>query len=91
LNFYGEAVSVLLVAFLVILSAGLWWLLWKIVRDLVAVSDQVAVKEKPLPGISPHALAKWALACALVIIPIGAALGPAWSQIQAVILAGPSR
>jgi RsiW-degrading membrane proteinase PrsW (M82 family) len=86
---YGEAVSVLLVVFLVSLSAGLWWLLWKIVRDLVALSDEDTAEGVPLPGISPRALAIWAFACALVIIPIGAALGPAWDQIRAVVLTGP--
>ena len=37
-------------------------------------------------GASPRALAVWALVSALVIVPIGAALGPAWGQIRAAIL-----
>ena len=88
LDFYGEAVSVLLVVFLLALSVWLWWLLRRIVRSLVAPSDQAASEITPSPAISPRALAVWALACALVIIPIGAALGPAWEQIRSIILAG---
>ncbi|MEE8392204.1 MAG: PrsW family glutamic-type intramembrane protease [Anaerolineae bacterium] len=89
LDFYGQAISVSLVVFLIALSAGLWWLLRKIVRDLAVSADQVAAEAAPSPGISPRALAVWALVSALVIVPIGAAMGPAWEQIQAVILAGP--
>jgi hypothetical protein len=39
-------------------------------------------------GIPPRALAVWASVSALVIVPIRAALGPAWEQIRAVILTG---
>lgn len=77
-----------LVAFLIALSAGLWWLLRKIVRDLAVSVDQVAAEATPSLGVSPRALAVWALVSALVIVPIGAALGPAWEQIRAVILTG---
>jgi len=38
--------------------------------------------------ISQRALAGWAFASALVIVPIGAALGGAWDQIVAVMLSG---
>jgi len=38
--------------------------------------------------ISPRALAFWGLACALIVIPIGAALGPAWDQIREVLIFG---
>jgi RsiW-degrading membrane proteinase PrsW (M82 family) len=88
LDFYGQAISVSLVVFLIALSAGLWWLLHKIVRDLAVPADQVAAEVAPSPEVSPRALAVWALASALVIVPIGAALGPAWEQIQVVILTG---
>lgn len=84
LHFYGEAVSASLVVFLVALSAGLWLLLRKMVRDLAAAPAE----EGALPAVSPRVLAAWAFACALIVIPIGAALGPAWDQIRAVVLAG---
>ena len=89
LDFYGQAISVTLVVFLLILSTGLWWLLRKIVLDLVVLSDTVTAKEAPLPGISPRAVAIWAFVCVMAIVPIGAMMGPAWKQIQAIILAGP--
>lgn len=78
---YGDAIAISLVVFLLALSAGLWWLLRRLVNGLAQEIE---------PDITPtvvttRALAGWALACALVIIPIGAALGPAWSQIQEVI------
>jgi hypothetical protein len=76
---YGLYVEVLLVIFLGLLSVGLWWLLRRYVRRLGA-----GVEVRVMPEtVSRRALAAWALACALVIIPIGAALGPAWSQIRA--------
>jgi hypothetical protein len=84
-NIYGLAVEVLLATFLVALSLGLGWLLYRLVTSL-----SQGVEPDLAPAIiSPRALAVWSFACALVIVPIGAALGPAWSQIQAVILAGP--
>ncbi|MCP4536756.1 MAG: PrsW family intramembrane metalloprotease [Chloroflexi bacterium] len=86
LDFNGQAISVSLIVFLIAFSSGLWWLLRKIVRDLAVPVDQVAAEAAPLPEVSPRALAVWALVSALVIVPIGAALGPAWEQIRAVIL-----
>jgi RsiW-degrading membrane proteinase PrsW (M82 family) len=84
LSLYGLAVEVALVIFLVVLSLGLWWLLYRLVASLA----QGIEPDLAPPIFSSRALAGWALACALVIIPIGAALGPAWSQIQAIMLAG---
>jgi hypothetical protein len=84
-NVYGLAVEVLLAIFLVALSLGLWWLLYRLVASL----SQGAEPDLSPAIVSPRSLAVWAFACALVIVPIGAALGPAWSQIQAIILAGP--
>jgi RsiW-degrading membrane proteinase PrsW (M82 family) len=76
---YGLYVEALLVIFLGLLSAGLWWLLRRYVKQLGA-----GVEARVMPEtVSRHALAAWAVACVLVIIPIGAALGPAWSQIRA--------
>jgi hypothetical protein len=87
LEFYGEAISVSLAVFLLFLSAGLWWMLAKIIAGLAVPSEQVSAEASPFPGVSSRALAVWALASALVIIPIGAALGPAWRQIQGILLA----
>lgn len=80
LSIYGLYLEVLLVVFLVLLSAGLWWLLRRYVRRLGAGAEITIIPEI----VSRRALATWALACALVVVPIGAALGPAWSQIKAV-------
>jgi hypothetical protein len=68
-----------LAAFLVVFSAGLWRLPRKLVGDLASRAEEV----------TPRALALWAYARALIIVPIGAALGPGREQIQAAILAGP--
>jgi RsiW-degrading membrane proteinase PrsW (M82 family) len=83
-SIYGEAIEVLLILFLVTLSLGLWWLLRRIVMNMaVDVEPDLAPVR-----ISPRALAFWGLVCALIIIPIGAALGPAWDQIREVLLFG---
>lgn len=84
LTLYGTAVQVLLVAYLVALALGLGWLLRRIVGGLA-----LGVEPDLTPiTISQRALAGWAFACALVIIPIGAALGPAWNQIAAIVMTG---
>ncbi len=83
-NFYGTAVEVMLVAYLVGLSLGLWWLLRRIVSGMAQ-----GIEPDFTPAvISQRALAGWAFASALVIVPIGAALGGAWDQIAAVMLSG---
>ena len=38
--------------------------------------------------VSRRALGVWAVACVLVIVPIGAALSPAWNEIRAVVFGG---
>lgn len=81
---YGLAVEVLLLVFLILLSAGLWWYL----RSLVS-----KMAREEVPGVSPvqltpRTLAAWSIACLLVIVPIGAALGPAWRQIRTVLFPG---
>jgi hypothetical protein len=84
-SFYVLAEGALLAAFLVVLSAGMWWYLGRQTASLGSAA------EAPLEPamVSPRALAAWALACLLVVVPIGAALGPAWRQIQAVLFPGP--
>jgi hypothetical protein len=53
-------------------------------RDLAAAPAEEAAP----PAVSPRALAAWAFGCALIVVPIDAALGPAWDQVRAVVLAG---
>lgn len=84
LSIYGLAIEVLLIAFLVVLSIGLWWML----RRLVISMAQDTEPELTPMVVSPRALAVWGLACVLVIVPIGAALGPAWRSIQSVVFSG---
>jgi RsiW-degrading membrane proteinase PrsW (M82 family) len=83
-SFYGTAVEVLLVAYLVALSLGLWWLLRRIVNGMAQGVEPDITPET----VSHRVLAGWAFATALVIVPIGAALGGAWDQIAAVMFAG---
>jgi hypothetical protein len=90
LSFYGETLNVLLVGYLVLLSAALWWLLRRIVTGLAQAVGAEASAE-PGPSLEPalvtrRSLAVWAVACAAVIIPIGATLSPAWDAIQKVIV-----
>jgi RsiW-degrading membrane proteinase PrsW (M82 family) len=83
-SIYGEAIEIVLVVFLAALSLGLWWLLLRMVKNM-----EVDVEPDLAPvRISPRALAFWGFVCALIIIPIGAALGPAWDQIRQVLNIG---
>jgi hypothetical protein len=82
LSLYGETLNVLLVGYLVLLSFGLWWLLRRIVNGL---SSNITLDLTPAT-ISRKAIATWAVACAIVIIPIGATLSPAWDAIHKLIL-----
>jgi RsiW-degrading membrane proteinase PrsW (M82 family) len=82
ISLYGTGVQILLVAFLALLALALWWLLYRVMNTLGQEIRPVLA-----PAIvSRRALAGWAIACALVIIPLGAALGPAWGSIERVIL-----
>jgi hypothetical protein len=81
-SLYGLPTEALLVAFLVALALGLWWLLGRVTAGL-------AQNEEPdvTPAyVSTRALASWALASALVVVPVGAVLGSAWPRIAALIL-----
>ena len=96
LSFYGETLNVLLVGYLVLLSAGLWWLLRRIVTGLSqSVEADIAFSTDTSTSLSTdlspalvsrRAIGAWALACAAIIIPIGATLSPAWEEIQKVVL-----
>ena len=84
ISIYGLAVEVLLIVFLVFLSIGLWWYLRTLVsRMSLAMAPEVAPQK-----LRTRALAVWSIACLLVIVPIGAAIGPAWRQIRAVLFPG---
>jgi RsiW-degrading membrane proteinase PrsW (M82 family) len=83
-SIYGEAIEIVLVVFLAALSLGLWWLLRRMVMNM-----EVDVEPDLAPvRISIRSLAFWGFICALIIIPIGAALGPAWDQIREVLFIG---
>jgi len=82
ISFYGETLSTLLVGYLVLLSLGLWWLMRNIVNG---ISDRVTPDVSTAP-VSSRLIAAWAVACAFVIIPIGATLSPAWDSIRKLVL-----
>ncbi|MGB3717283.1 MAG: PrsW family glutamic-type intramembrane protease, partial [Candidatus Promineifilaceae bacterium] len=84
-NVYGESIAVFLVIYLVLFSAAMWWLLARIVRGLAGdVAQEIA------PTIvSVRSVALWAAVSLLVILPIGAAIGPAWGGATDVFAAGP--
>ena len=78
---YGEYFKISLIFILVAMTAFNWWLLGRITASL-ALDDKPAL----VPAqISRRALALWAVACAAIIVPVGAALGEAWSEIQGVL------
>lgn len=81
LSFYGETLSTLLVGYLILLSLGLWWLMRKIVNG---ISERVTPDVSTAP-VSRRLIAAWAVACAFVIIPIGATFSPAWDSIRKLI------
>ena len=87
LSLYGETLSTLLVGYLILLSLGLWLLLRRIVNQ---ISERVTPHLTPAT-VSRRAIATWAIASALVIIPIGATLSPAWSAISSLIVGGEIR
>jgi RsiW-degrading membrane proteinase PrsW (M82 family) len=76
---YGTYTEALLIVYLVILSSALWLLLKQYTARL-STGEEIQVIPQV---ISWRILAAWALLCMLVIVPIGAALSPAWSQIAA--------
>ena len=82
LSFYGETLNTLLVGYLLLLSLGLWWLMRNLVNE---ISDRVTPDVSSAP-VSRRLVAAWAVACVLVIIPIGATLSPAWDAIKKIVL-----
>jgi RsiW-degrading membrane proteinase PrsW (M82 family) len=83
--FYGEYINGVLIVFLVALSAWMWRILWRVSRELSV--EQPA--ERVSAPISYRTLAAWAFVCVMILVPIGAALGPAWQEIQSVLLSAP--
>lgn len=84
ISIYGDAIQVSLAAYLLVLSLGLWWLLGRITAGLAQEAPPEVAPVQP----SSRALAAWALGCVLVLVPLGAALGPTWDEIRGVVLAG---
>jgi hypothetical protein len=84
LSLYGETLNTLLVAYLILLSLGLWLLLRRIVNQ---ISERVTPVLTPA-SVSRRALAIWAITSAFVIVPIGATLSPAWTAISSLIVGG---
>ena len=80
-SIYGEYLEVSLVLILVAMTGLNWWILVRYLNRLQADHSPELVPVR----VSPRALAGWAFACALVIVPVGAALGRAWEQIRAVV------
>jgi len=78
---YGEYFKISLVFILVAMTAFNWWLLGRITTSLAADDRPALIPTQ----FSRRALALWAVACTVVIIPVGAALGGAWSEIQRVL------
>jgi RsiW-degrading membrane proteinase PrsW (M82 family) len=81
ISLYGEYIEIFLVIYLIILSAGLWWLLYR----YVSLLGKEVQPDLTLTLVSRRALAAWALACTFIIIPIGATIGPAWSAIRGAV------
>ena len=58
-----------------------WWILGRYLNVLKAETPSEVIQ----PHVSTRTLAGWAFATVLAIVPIGAALGRAWDEIQAVL------
>lgn len=82
ISFYGTTLNVLLIGYLILLSAGLWWLLRRITNQ---ISERIIPDLLPV-SVSRRTIAVWAVACAIVIIPIGATLSPAWDSIRKLVI-----
>lgn len=81
---HGQSIGILLIALLVFLSLVLWLFMRQATRDLQQDSNTEVVTFH----WSPRALAFWALTAVALIISIGAALGPVWPEIKALLLGG---
>lgn len=77
---YGEYLEISLIVILVAMTVLNWWIMIRYLNRLQA--EEVTAIERF--KLSPRAIAVWALACVVVIVPLGAALGQAWDEIKAV-------
>lgn len=81
-SLYGEYFEYSLIAILVAMTALNWWILVRYLNRLQSGEPADLVPAR----VTPRALAAWAFACVLVIVPLGAALGQAWREIRGVLL-----
>lgn len=85
ITIYGETLEIVLLVYLVGLTAGLWWLMRRVTDGFMGDVEVPVMRELGLPTMTPRSLALMALGMVLTIVPIGAALGPAWPDILEVI------
>jgi len=79
-SIYGEYIEISLVIILLAMTILNWAILIRYLKTL-----QTGEIAEPLPShISPRALAGWAFAAVLILVPLGAALGQAWPHIRAI-------
>jgi len=62
--------------------------LWGWLGRLLSALGTAAEADLAPTQMTPSSLAAWAAVSALIIVPIGAALGPAWGTIQRAIMLG---
>jgi RsiW-degrading membrane proteinase PrsW (M82 family) len=75
---YGEYIEVSLIIILVAMTLFNWWILSRYLKRLGG-GDSPEPMSRP---VSPRAVAVWAFASVLIIVPVGAALGQAWDAIR---------
>lgn len=80
-SLYGEYLEISLIVILVAMTALNWWIM---VRYTNSLQSGPVGEVAPL-RVSKRAVAGWAFACVMVIVPIGAAIGQAWGEIRKVM------
>ena len=84
-SFFGLAVPTLLVIFLLILSAALWGYFMRLTQQLGQEEEQLEL----LPAlVSRRTVAGAAFTMVIVLVPMGAMLGPAWPSIHDAAVGG---
>ena len=84
-SFFGLAVPTLLVVFLIVLSAALWGYFIRLTKQLGQDDAQLEL----LPAlVSRRTVAGAAFAMVVVLVPMGAMLGPAWPSIHDAAVGG---
>lgn len=79
---YGEYIKISLIFILTAMTAFNWWILGRITKSLAPNAEPAFLPVE----ISRRALALWAIAATAIIVPVGAAVGGAWEEIQRVIM-----